>query len=69
MENPTPSPLRFVGVLGSELGRDAVKGDVFNIEYAGRTVEVRVTAAYDDYDDFGTAIPRYDLEAIGVGPG
>ena len=59
MSDQPASPLRFVGV---QLGGDYGVGDVVTIDYAGTSYKARVAARYDDYDDFGTAIPKNDLE-------
>lgn len=64
MSDQDGSPLRFVGVTESQLGGEYGVGDIVTIEVAGTTYKARVTARRDDYDDFGTAIPRYDLEVI-----
>jgi hypothetical protein len=62
MSEPPAAPLRFVGVPGTQLGGDFRIGEIVTIEYSGTSYQARITARYDDYDDFGTAIPRYDLE-------
>jgi len=64
MSEPPASPLRFLGVTGDQLGGEFGVGDVVTIEYLGTTYKARIIAAKNDYDDWGTAIPRYDLEAI-----
>jgi len=61
MSDQPASPLRFVGV---RLDGDYGVGDLVTIDYAGRSYKARVAARYDDYDDFGTAIPKYDLEVL-----
>jgi hypothetical protein len=62
MSKRPAEPLRFVGVLGTELGCEPNIGEIVTIEYAGGVYKARVTSRYDDYDDFGTAMTRYDLE-------
>ena len=64
MSEPSASPLRFLGVPGYQLGGEFGVGDVVTIEYLGTSYKARITAVRNDYDDFGTAIPRYDLEVI-----
>jgi len=69
MDNAPSSGLSFKGVLESDLGVVADVGDVVTVEYLGTRYSARVTSRYEDYDDFGTAATRYNLDAIGVATG
>ena len=62
MSDEPSAPLRFLGV---QLGGDFSVGAIVTIDYAGASYKARITARNDDYDDFGNAVPRYNLESIG----
>ena len=63
MNEPPAAPLRFIGVTADQLGGDPSVGAIVTIDYAGTTYRARVIARNVDYDDFGTEVIRFILEA------
>lgn len=58
-------PLRFLGVLESQLGGERQVGEGVTIEYLGVSYRACVTARNEDFDDWGNPVVRYALEATG----